>query len=272
MKKYKILTTFLICCLCFSTIILIVFVSTLEKEYYSPSAEYEFIEKTYGEPMLISRFDIEEIIDLEGTYISQSIEYFKFDAQNMQQIIIQVDEEQEVKKNDVLIKNGNTNILSTINGVIKSIDYGNGIIAVYNLENLVFETYVGLDFDFNDLKVKDSEEVLSLINISNMVEKGQRKAYFKSNDSTKLFGEKVEYRLTTSIIEKGVLAAPKVCVYQKNKESYIRLVKSNGNYIEEIKVKTGISDEEYITISSGEEGMHCDSGYSKYISSFDKKE
>lgn len=268
MKKQSLIISIIIIGLCLLTIFLIMFVSSLEKNYYTINESYELVQKSYGEPNLIIRSDISEVIELTGVYTSNEIIYVPFDEYNSEDITFFVESGQEIQKGDVLFNVNTNSINSEYNAIVKSIDYTNEFISLYNLDNLVFETIVGIDFDNTELSVQNTNEILTLKNVSNIVEDGGRKALFTSSEEY-LYGEEVTYYLLTGITETNVLMVSVDCVYEVNEQFYIRVVDQSGYFIEEIPVKTGISDGLYISISDGEEGTYCDSGYSSYISSFE---
>lgn len=266
MKKWKIILIMGCVILVVMPIVLIVIISTIERNSYQITEEGKAdIVKSFGEPIPITRGTIKELIELEGVFNSREFVEVKIHDNHVENLLIYKQVDEEVRRGEVLASVEGYQYLSPINGKITQID--NFTIKIISFENLLFETSVNKDFKFKELFVKNSDEKLTMERLSNIVDKKKRKAWFLNSNKNYLFGEEMTFELYTGQVEDNVLTAPKGCVYSKQDKSkfYIRTVSESGVFIEEKEVQIGIQDDSNISIIGVDEGVFCDSGYKKYI-------
>lgn len=250
---------------------LISYVSYLEMKKYEPEEIMKVQEKSYGEPVLITRTNMSETFELNGTFISQTYNFVELNNKSGDIVKTLVSYNDEVKKGDVLAYINNTPVLSPVNGIITDLraEQENGFIKLLDIEDLLFECVIDSSLILTTSDVYSTENGLSvqLVSLSNVAAKTGRKACFKVSGGNFLYGETTNLTVYTGVVYENVLVINRSCIYQKEKggQYYIRRVDVGGVVIGEYPVRIGISNNDMVCISDVEEGWFCDPGYAKFI-------
>jgi hypothetical protein len=263
--------------LCAFTIIMpvvfISYISYIEMQEYKPKYNYTVTSSSYGSPVEILRHTtLEEKILVSGHFIST--EYIFADINNLSYSNFKriADINQEIARGEILAYNRNIPVYSPVNGLVLDIQIFDktGYFKILSWEHLIFEAFVSSSFSKLEINkpYQISESItLTLVYLSNAVTSEGRKAQFKVEGGQFLYGQETVFEIPTGVIYSDVLAVPSNAVYQKevNGPFFIRRVEKNGNVLEEVQVKLGISDGSFITITGVKEGWYCDPGYSSLM-------
>lgn len=262
--KLTVITVILL--LFLAPIIILYKLSGSEKKSYIQDTYYEYKEAAYGEPIRVTRADIEYYVTTDG--VISSSEYITIDIKNIESDNILVQPGNEIYK-DKEITTGQKIIKAPCNGIVESVDTGNRI-RVLSFDKLQLVTNIPID-KLNYIKESKSlsfneNEKLTVREISNIAQGNKVKVVFDIDSKSYMYGEELpDIKIYTDKVYSEVLVVNKNCVYKKGNSYYVRVLDENGYYINEQEVKVSLETEEYMAISGVEEGTICDSGYKAFI-------
>lgn len=262
--KLTVITVILL--LFLAPIIILYKLSGSEKKSYIQDTYYEYKEAAYGEPIRVTRADIEYYVTTDG--VISSSEYIRIDIKDIESDNILVQPGDEIYK-DKEITTGQKIIKAPCNGIVESVDTGNRI-RVLSFDKLQLVTNIPID-KLNYIKESKSlsfneNEKLTLREISNIAQGNKVKVVFDIDSKSYMYGEELpDIKIYTDKVYSEVLVVNKNCVYKKGNSYYVRVLDENGYYINEQEVKVSLETEEYMAISGVEEGTICDSGYKAFI-------
>lgn len=262
--KLTVITVILL--LFLAPIIILYKLSGSEKKSYIQDTYYEYKEAAYGEPIWVTRADIEYYVTTDG--VISSSEYITIDIKDIESDNILVQPGNEIYK-DKEITTGQKIIKAPCNGIVESVDTGNRI-RVLSFDKLQLVTNIPID-KLNYIKESKSlsfneNEKLTLREISNIAQDNKVKVVFDIDSKSYMYGEELpDIKIYTDKVYSEVLVVNKNCVYKKGNSYYVRVLDENGYYINEQEVKVSLETEEYMAISGVEEGTICDSGYKAFI-------
>lgn len=262
--KLTVITVILL--LFLAPIIILYKLSGSEKKSYIQDTYYEYKEAAYGEPIRVTRADIEYYVTTDG--VISSSEYITIDIKDIESDNILVQPGNEIYK-DKEITTGQKIIKAPCNGIVESVDTGNRI-RVLSFDKLQLVTNIPID-KLNYIKESKSlsfneNEKLTVREISNIALGNKVKVVFDIDSKSYMYGEELpDIKIYTDKVYSEVLVVNKNCVYKKGNSYYVRVLDENGYYINEQEVKVSLETEEYMAISGVEEGTICDSGYKAFI-------
>ena len=262
--KLTVITVILL--LFLAPIIILYKLSGSEKKSYIQDTYYEYKEAAYGEPIRVTRADIEYYVTTDG--VISSSEYITIDIKDIESDNILVQPGNEIYK-DKEITTGQKIIKAPCNGIVESVDTGNRI-RVLSFDKLQLVTNIPID-KLNYIKESKSlsfneNEKLTVREISNIPQGNKVKVVFDIDIKSYMYGEELpDIKIYTDKVYSEVLVVNKNCVYKKGNSYYVRVLDENGYYINEQEVKVSLETEEYMAISGVEEGTICDSGYKAFI-------
>ena len=262
--KLTVITVILL--LFLAPIIILYKLSGSEKKSYIQDTYYEYKEAAYGEPIRVTRADIEYYVTTDG--VISSSEYITIDIKDIESDNILVQPGNEIYK-DKEITTGQRIIKAPCNGIVESVDTGNRI-RVLSFDKLQLVTNIPID-KLNYIKESKSlsfneNEKLTVREISNIAQDNKVKVVFDIDSKSYMYGEELpDIKIYTDKVYSEVLVVNKNCVYKKGNSYYVRVLDENGYYINEQEVKVSLETEEYMAISGVEEGTICDSGYKAFI-------
>lgn len=262
--KLTVITVILL--LFLAPIIILYKLSGSEKKSYIQDTYYEYKEAAYGEPIRVTRADIEYYVTTDG--VISSSEYITIDIKDIERDNILVQPGDEIYK-DKEITTGQKIIKAPCNGIVESVDTGNRI-RVLSFDKLQLVTNIPID-KLNYIKESKSlsfneNEKLTVREISNIAQGNKAKVVFDIDSKSYMYGEELpDIKIYTDKVYSEVLVVNKNCVYKKGNSYYVRVLDENGYYINEQEVKVSLETEEYMAISGVEEGTICDSGYKAFI-------
>lgn len=262
--KLTVITVILL--LFLAPIIILYKLSGSEKKSYIQDTYYEYKEAAYGEPIRVTRADIEYYVTTDG--VISSSEYITIDIKEIESDNILVQPGNEIYK-DKEITTGQKIIKAPCNGIVESVDTGNRI-RVLSFDKLQLVTNIPID-KLNYIKESKSlsfneNEKLTVREISNIAQDNKVKVVFDIDSKSYMYGEELpDIKIYTDTVYSEVLVVNKNCVYKKGNSYYVRVLDENGYYINEQEVKVSLETEEYMAISGVEEGTICDSGYKAFI-------
>lgn len=262
--KLTVITVILL--LFLAPIIILYKLSGSEKKSYIQDTYYEYKEAAYGEPIRVTRADIEYYVTTDG--VISSSEYITIDIKDIESDNILVQPGNEIYK-DKEITTGQKIIKAPSNGIVESVDTGNRI-RVLSFDKLQLVTNIPID-KLNYIKESKSlsfneNEKLTVREISNIAQGNKVKVVFDIDSKSYMYGEELpDIKIYTDKVYSEVLVVNKNCVYKKGNSYYVRVLDENGYYINEQEVKVSLETEEYMAISGVEEGTICDSGYKAFI-------
>lgn len=262
--KLTVITVILL--LFLAPIIILYKLSGSEKKSYIQDTYYEYKEAAYGEPIRVTRADIEYYVTTDG--VISSSEYITIDIKDIERDNILVQPGDEIYK-DKEITTGQKIIKAPCNGIVESVDTGNRI-RVLSFDKLQLVTNIPID-KLNYIKESKSlsfneNEKLTVREISNIAQGNKVKVVFDIDSKSYMYGEELpDIKIYTDKVYSEVLVVNKNCVYKKGNSYYVRVLDENGYYIKEQEVKVSLETEEYMAISGVEEGTICDSGYKAFI-------
>lgn len=262
--KLTVITVILL--LFLAPIIILYKLSGSEKKSYIQDTYYEYKEAAYGEPIRVTRADIEYYVTTDG--VISSSEYITIDIKDIESDNILVQPGNEIYK-DKEITTGQKIIKAPCNGIVESVGTGNRI-RVLSFDKLQLVTNIPID-KLNYIKESKSlsfneNEKLTVREISNIAQGNKVKVVFDIDSKSYMYGEELpDIKIYTDKVYSEVLVVNKNCVYKKGNSYYVRVLDENGYYINEQEVKVSLETEEYMAISGVEEGTICDSGYKAFI-------
>lgn len=262
--KLTVITVILL--LFLAPIIILYKLSGSEKKSYIQDTYYEYKEAAYGEPIRVTRADIEYYVTTDG--VISSSEYITIDIKDIESDNILVQPGNEIYK-DKEITTGQKIIKAPCNGIVESVDTGNRI-RVLSFDKLQLVTNIPID-KLNYIKESKSlsfneNEKLTVREISNIAQGNKVKVVFDIDSKSYMYGEELpDIKIYTDKVYSEVLVVNKNCVYKKGNSYYVRVLDENGYYINEQEVNVSLETEEYMAISGVEEGTICDSGYKAFI-------
>ncbi len=266
MKKYFLaIICVLIYCLPLGAV---VYISDQEKQKYVEDEDFDFDISSYGEVKPVERRDISEYYVVNAEVVS--IEEQSIELGSNAKVLCNIND--EIEKEQAIAFDRNTEVKADFDGIITDISYGEAVtIKYYDFSRLALETYLPEDkYDLissKDLQDENGNKI-ALIKKSKILKDGMFRVILSVPEGTDvMYGKQLEsFKLYTGVEYSNALVVDKDCVYQNDKEYYVRKVDESGVFIGDYQVKVGFSDEKYICISGDEicEGDYCDSGYSKW--------
>ena len=187
--KLTVITVILL--LFLAPIIILYKLSGSEKKSYIQDTYYEYKEAAYGEPIRVTRADIEYYVTTDG--VISSSEYITIDIKDIERDNILVQPGDEIYK-DKEITTGQKIIKAPCNGIVESVDTGNRI-RVLSFDKLQLVTNIPID-KLNYIKESKSlsfneNEKLTVREISNIAQGNKVKVVFDIDSKSYMYGEEL---------------------------------------------------------------------------------
>lgn len=212
--KLTVITVILL--LFLAPIIILYKLSGSEKKSYIQDTYYEYKEAAYGEPIRVTRADIEYYVTTDG--VISSSEYITIDIKDIESDNILVQPGNEIYK-DKEITTGQKIIKAPCNGIVESVDTGNRI-RVLSFDKLQLVTNIPID-KLNYIKESKSlsfneNEKLTVREISNIAQGNKVKVVFDIDSKSYMYGEELpDIKIYTDKVYSEVLVVNKNCVYKR---------------------------------------------------------
>lgn len=262
-------------------VLALIWISSIEQKQYTVENDIRIGEIAYGDICEANRIDLEETVTVSGTVVSGKVDFIElseyYEPYKLRFIIHEGD---CVAKGQLIAYYKGNEVYADKDGIVEAISIGDeSYIMLDSLSDLTIKVDCSDDNTFKKLNQKNLKlqddfgcnySIAKIDNAKN--ENGQRYAYVRSDDSSKLtYGDKLEnIRLYTGKTYKDVLAVYKNCVYSYNDDkTYVRVIDDSG--AEEVEVQVGFYTGDFAVISGIEEGTKCDSGYKSLLSDEDSK-
>lgn len=254
-------------------------ITKLEIAQYSDVLVPAVVEKSYGDPLPVTRMDMREFITVSGTFVSTEEFFMELPMlNNVYTARILAGCGDYVEEGDIIgyTEDGKTEILSTASGVIKEISLGkNSYILMESVEELALrcslkdeilnvmkrDTLAMTDSDGNPVELIKIEEIVN--------ENGETEVLIKMPNGRYATNVK-DIKLYTGKVYTQALVVPTDCLFRLPEESktwYVRIVDANKNVVGNQAVQIGFSDGEYTCVTGVEEGTLLDSGYARILGS-----
>ena len=248
------------------------FISQNEISSLSMQEEIVIQEVSYGEPKPVFFGSIKNSIVASGTVVSRDIDFIELgEIQDADKIRFVVQIGDYVNSDTVIGYLDGQSITSGKEGVIREINYGsNGYILLDLIEPLALECYVDVkkaaELSVGDVLTDDAGNSYVIIEIDRAAMYGNIRVLLALDRDDCIYGTEIEsLELYTGEGIENILMISRDCVYSYpgSDKQYVRVVDKDLFFVNEIEVKTWLSDDSYITVSGEgvEEGMLCDSGY-----------
>lgn len=248
------------------------FISRNEISSLSMQEEIVIQEVSYGEPKSVFFGSIRDSIVVSGTVVSRDIDFIELgEIQDADKIRFVVQIGDYVNSHTVIGYLDGESIAAGKEGVIREISYGsNGYILLDTMEPLALECYVDVkeaaELSVGDVLTDDAGNSYEIIEIDGAAAYGNIRVLLALDREDCIYGTEIEsLELYTGEGIENILMVSRDCVYSYpgSDKQYIRVVDNNLFFVNEVEVKTWLSDDLYITVSGEgvEAGMMCDSGY-----------
>lgn len=250
-------------------------VTNLEMEQYNQVYVPAVVQKSYGEPMPVTRMDMREFITLSGTFVSTErffMEIPELDGEYSARLLVGPGDYIEAQTLIGYTESGRKEIFSTASGIVREIHLGqSSYILLENIDRLALRSFVNETdlkiFKRNTLELTDTNNTpVELIEIGKIANEDGN-VHVLLNLPEGIYGAKMkDVKLYTGKVYTQALVVPSDCLFHlpEDKETwYVRTVDENRNAIGNQKVQVGFSDGKYTCVSGLAEGTLLDSGYAR---------
>lgn len=267
----KIAIIFFLFAMLVAPVVLIFFISRGEMAQYKPSPVPRIGEQTYGEIMPVFVTDIQETVTLSGVVVSNETIFIEL-PKKASEIRFIVHAGEVVIRGDIIGYLGGKPFIAEKSGYIQNIDSwsANPYIQMQSLDNLALSCMVSsvqakqLTREGAKLMTVDGME-LQLVKQGKVEDmEGRVEFLFSFEGGGFNLGHTFEQLIVqTGLVYQDALVVNKNCVYQQEDGGpyYVRTVDETGQYIAQLEVEIGYSDNENICITGIPVGTLCDSGY-----------
>lgn len=253
-------------------VVLLVMISKEEMKQYNVKQENVVTnEKAYGEIWEVERTTFEDVIDLQGEFVTYKMQIMHLDGGQIEEIYAK--EGDEIKKGEQIAKSSTDTFTSKWNGRIKEINLKEQYIIIEDTDELLLECYVDeteLPLIKNKMETEEGYKLTLKSKFNAYTEQGFKVRFAVEGDFS--CGQSLTLKAYTGKIYEDVLVVYEDCVYEKNGASYVRVIDDNDNFVEELEIKTGREFQDYIIVSGIEEGTKCDGGYQEVDSDMAESE
>lgn len=242
------------------------------QEYATPEAPY-LRETAIGAARQATRQDVYEYITVSGTFTSSAYEYIELNYKTPSSIRWIVGIGDEIQEGQVLGTYKGEDVVSTLTGILVEMNTysSDAYLRVRLLEPVELscrvEDQVLSILKRFDSMTTDSGEKVTLVYASRQKNPDGTTDVRLSIESDRFtYGQEVEdLNILTGRCYNRTLVLPVSCVYQKepgeDQPWYARKVTEDGILIQEMEVKVGYSNGEYVCVTGVQEGDWFDSGY-----------
>lgn len=254
-------------------------ISKLEQSQYTAptvDASVVLVERAYGDILEVSQTDLKERIELSGQVICTGYLYQEVNLESPHLLRLWAQSGDYLVAGDPIgIYKGET-IYSSTNGIISKISMGTeAYIEFYDLSTLSLECYVTEDIhrilSRSNLALSDQDGIsYEVIRIEDVpTRSGLYRVLIRPIDGSLTIGTSIsDFSMFTGRTYPNCIVVQRDCVYTRDGLTYyVRLVDSNGIFIEEVPVEIGETVGDLICVSGVEQGQYCDSGYKAVVES-----
>lgn len=263
----------LIAALLLAPVGLIYHISNQEIARYQMPDPPKFVQTSYGTIVQAERRDVEELVSVSGTFISNTLAYQELDYKTPSSIRWTVKAGQEVQEGQVLGTYLGEDVVCQYSGKLMSINsYGEKpYLEIQLLSPLMMECYVnrsvlGTLQRAKELTTEDGSAV-TIDYVSAIPDAaGNLRVLLSIDTDYYYYGEVVTgLMLHTGNKYLQALVVPVSALYQKtggeDEPWYVYRVKANGEADAEVEVTIGYSDGYYACVSGIQAGEYFDTGY-----------
>ena len=248
-------------------------ISNQEIARYQMPDPPQFVQTSYGKVVQAERRDVEELVSVSGTFISNTLVYQDLDYKTPSRIRWTVKAGQEVQEGQVLGTYLGEDVLCQHSGKLISINsYGDEpYLEIQLLSPLVMECYVSRSVLGTLQRAKElttSDGAAVTIDYVSTIPDGAGNLRILLNIDTDYYyyGETVtDLILRTGHKYMQALVLPVSALYQKtageDEPWYVYRVKANGEADGEIEVTIGYSNGTFACVSGVKAGEYFDTGY-----------
>lgn len=254
-------------------------ISQAEQQQYLPASDVVLEDLAYGEIKQITRMDIPETITVSGNVVSTATEFMELGKiKDTSYLRMVIENGQIVQEGDVIAYNNGEPILADKSGIVKSYQLGaDSYVWLQSLADLALRIEVSEDSVLSTLQqegiaLTDADGVVyRVLEIEpTMTQAGNAVVLLRCEGKPLVYGQRYEnLTLQTGRVFQQALVVEKDCVYTPagSDKTYIREVDAYGKYLQEVEVKTGYRNADFICVSGVREGTFCDSGYKAVVES-----
>lgn len=248
-------------------------ISNQEIARYQMPEPPKFVQTSYGSVVQAERRDMEVLVSVSGTFISNTLVYQELDYKTPSRIRWTIKAGQEVQEGQVLGTYLGDDVICQYSGKLIAINsYGDEpYLEIELLSPLVMECYVsrsvlGTLQRAKELKTSDGTAV-TIDYVSTIPDTaGNLRVLLNLDTDYYYYGERVtDLTLHTGNKYMQALVLPMNALYQKtageNEPWYVYRVKANGEADGEIEVTIGYSNGEFACVSGVKAGEYFDTGY-----------
>lgn len=248
-------------------------ISNQEIARYQMPDPPQFVQTSYGAVVQAERRDVEELVSVSGTFISNTLVYQELDYKTPSRIRWTVKAGQEVQEGQVLGTYLGEDVLCQHSGKLMSINsYGDEpYLEIQLLSPLVMECYVSRSVLGTLQRAKElttSDGAAVTIDYVSTIPDGAGNLRILLNIDTDYYyyGETVtDLTLRTGHEYMQALVLPVSALYQKtageDEPWYVYRIKANGEADGEIEVTIGYSNGAFACVSGVKAGEYFDTGY-----------
>lgn len=241
-------------------------------EYATPTVPV-LRETAVGDPVQALRQDVAEYVILSGTFTSNEYAYMELNARQASAIRWVVDIGDEIQEGQVLGTYKNTEILSTVTGILTEVNTyaASPYLRVQAFSPVVLEARVNertlsVLKNAEGLTTENGEAVTLAFCSMQKNPDGTTDVQLSIDSETYQYGQELNtLRILTGRVYSKTLVLPSKCVYQKetgeDEPWYARMVTEDGILIMEVEVQIGYTNGDVVCVSGVEEGAWFDSGY-----------
>lgn len=258
--------------------ILVYQLSQAEMEEYAVPEQPILRETAIGKIAEAEISDIEECFNVSGTFISTSYAFMELDYEQPSRIRWIVDVGEEIQEGMILGYYYGEEVISSLSGILVERDVSvteDAYIRCLSLHPIVLSCRVDDDIlhilKHNDLLYTENGEEVTMEYFSNVKnEDGSSNVYLLIQSEKYFLGEEISnlYIFTGRIFYKATVL-PSDCVYQKisgdEEPWYVRQVTMDGDFIAEIEVEVGYSNNNVVCVYGIEPGTYYDTGYKAVV-------
>lgn len=278
LKKFlKCLIVLLMAASLLTPVFVLLQISKMEQgEYTAPTVDVGIVlkEHAYGEIMEVSQTDLKETIVISGEVISTGFLYQELDLKSPHLLRLWVQPGDYLCVGDSVGMYQGEVIYATQSGIISKVTLGSeAYIEFYDLSMLVIECYVTEDIhrilNRESLKLSDSKgtsyEVVRLEEVP--ARNGMYRVLLCPVDTELSIGSTLDNAtMFTGRLYPNCIVVNSNCIYTYDGQSfYVRVVDSDGAFIEEVPVEIGETVGKLTCVSGVKPGQYCDSGYKAVV-------
>lgn len=248
-----------------------------QREYTAPTVDIGIAlkERAYGEIVEVSQTDLKETIAISGEVISTAFLYQELALKSPHLLRLWVKSGDYLCVGDPVGMYQGEVIYATQSGIISKVTLGSeAYIEFYDLDMLALECFVNQDImkilSRETLKLSDSKgasyEVVRLEEVP--VKNGMYRVLLRPVDAELSIGSILDgATMFTGRVYPNCIAVNNNCIYSDGQSYYVRIVDSDGAFIEEVQVEIGETVGNLTCVSGVKPGQYCDSGYKAVVES-----